>query len=134
MACCPLMPSAITSMSGTVLIKATKPCRTTAWSSITMILILLFTVAPLLTTDRSASPDPGATVRPLNRQRPANLLGALAHSDQTEVAVVSISQRLIVKAATVVSNNQLHALGVEHQLHAYRMGLRMFHGILDCLL
>src|ERR1051326_3211578 len=104
MACCPLMPSAITSMAGTVLIKATKPCRTTAWSSITMILILLFTVAPLLTTDRYVSHDLGATVRTLNRQRPANLLGALAHADQTEVAVLSISHRVIVKAATVVSN------------------------------
>src|ERR1044072_3304183 len=120
MACCPLMPSAITSMSGTVLIKATKPCRTTAWSSITMILILLFTVAPLLTTDRYVSHDLGATVRTLNRQRPANLLGAFAHADQTEVAVVSISQRVIVKAATVV-NNQLHALDVEHQLHEYAL-------------
>ena len=70
----------------------------------------------------------------LNRQRPANLFGALPHANQSEMPGFSISRRLIVKTAPVISYDELHSPGIEHQIDKYPLGLRVFHGIVNRLL
>src|SRR6185369_6265032 len=82
----------------------------------------------LLTADRHVSHDFSARVIiALDRQSPANLLRALAHADQSEMAVSSIY--LMIKPTTVISYDELHSLRIEDQIDEYPLRLRVF----DCI-
>src|SRR6185369_10191256 len=94
-ACCPLTPCAITSMSATVLMSETKPCRTTAWSSITIMRILLLIQRHL---NGDLSPALGRT---LDREHAADLFGAFTHPEQSEVSIGDLFGR--IKPAPVIT-------------------------------
>src|ERR1044072_9354747 len=104
-ACCPLTPCAITSISATVLMSETNPCLTTAWSSITMMRILLL-IQRRLDNDLCAT-----LLRALDRQHATNLRCTLAHADQTEVTVGDLFVR--IKATPVIANAEPHVARVE---------------------
>ena len=70
----------------------------------------------------------------MNRQGPANLPGALLHADQSEMTGFSISRYLSVKTVPVISYDQLHTSGIEHEIDEYPLGLRVLHGVVHCFL
>src|ERR1041385_5244988 len=104
-ACCPFPPCAITSISATVLMSETKPCRTTAWSSITMMRILLVIQRHLNGDLRSAF---RSTV---DRQHATNLFRPFTHTKQTKMPVSDLHAR--IEAAAVVTDAELHLVRVE---------------------
>src|ERR1043165_1676261 len=104
-ACCPFTPCAITSMSATVLMSETNPCRTTAWSSITMMRILLVIQRHLNVDLRSAF---RSTV---DRKHATNLFRAFMHAEQTEMSIGNLLAR--IEAAAIVTNTELHLVRLE---------------------
>src|SRR5215510_7876478 len=122
--CCPLIPSAITSMSETVLMSATKPCRTTAWSSTTITLILSGLIYRHINDHFSTQ-----SALTVDGQRATDLSGALAHAYQAKVAVALFHPRL--KATAVITNTHLNLAGLEFQVDRNLLGPRVFHDIAD---
>src|SRR2546423_9359611 len=123
-------------MWGTVLISDTNPCRTTAWSSTTTMLMLslLTRLLPFQTrllcatnskaqlrfnrhADQHLAPLARAAV---DADAAAHLLGALAHADEAEVAVRAVRLTLLVEPAPFVFDAQAHAAGVQVETDDYR--------------
>src|SRR5688572_30110767 len=46
----------------------------------------------------------------------------------------SIARYLIIKTASIVSHAKLHSPGIEYEIDKDPSGLRVFHGIVHCLL
>src|SRR3989441_1967982 len=106
MACLPLVPSATTTISETVLMRATKPWRTTAWSSITMILILSSLIhRSSSATDRHIHQDfRTLAFTTIYFQRAANPHRTFLHADQAKVFCITILRLLIIETMSVVSH------------------------------
>src|ERR1041384_11301 len=122
------MPCAMTSMSATVLMSETKPCRTTAWSSITIIRIL-----SLMFVQRHINRDLcSAFVRAVDLHHSANLLSTLPHPNQAKVTVGDLCFR--IETAAVVANTELHASCVEVQRNINAICARVLDCIVDCFL
>src|SRR5215212_3698311 len=99
-------------MPATVLMSETKPCLTTAWSSITMMRILLLTVQKSSIIQRHIDNDLcSAFFRALNRQHAIHLPGTFPHADQTEVTISDLLTR--IKAAAIVANAKPHVARVK---------------------
>src|SRR5205814_243099 len=103
-ACLPLVPSATTTISETVLMRATKPWRTTAWSSITIILIVLSFIHHYSSaSDWHVQHDFRAFVRAaFNLQDASDLLRTFLHADQTEMFYLAILRCLVIKTVSVI--------------------------------
>src|SRR5215510_6841568 len=46
----------------------------------------------------------------------------------------AIGSHLIIKTAPVIPYDELHSPGIEHEIDQYPFGLRVLHGVVDCLL
>src|ERR1044072_566303 len=115
-------------MSATVLMSETNPCRTTAWSSITIIRILsLMIIQGYINRDLCS-----AFHRAVDRQHAANLLSALAHTNQTEVTIGDLCCR--IEAVAVVANAEPHAACIEVQRNINGICARVLDRIVDCFL
>src|SRR5829696_4908716 len=128
----------MTSMSATVLMSETNPCRTTAWSSTTTmrifsLLILVYLIRSGL--NRHAHRHLGARAGlALDRGRAAHLLGALAHADEAEVSAFAPVVGGGVEAAPVVFDFEPHLARAEVQAHRDGLRLRVADGVADGLL
>src|SRR6185295_3741004 len=106
----------------------TNPCRTTAWSSITMIRIL-----SLMFVQWYINRDPcSAFHSAVDRQHSANLLCALTHANQTEMAIGDLCFR--IEAVAIVMNAESHTSCVEVQRNINAICARVLDCIVDCFL
>src|SRR5271170_3605948 len=127
----PSAASAITARSGTVLSSATRPCRTTVWSSTIMMRIDSLIVSLLsfssICGDFYTYPRALAFVT-FECQRAADLLRALLHPGDSKMSITRRS-RLSGKAAAIVLDTQYNASNRELQLNLYPLRISMSHGI-----
>ena len=104
------------------------PCRRSACSY-----CLLLLPALLLIIQWYINCDPrSAFVRTIDSQYTANLLGALAHANQTEVTIGDL--RSGIKTETIVTNAELHASCVKLQRNIDTVCARVLYCIVDCFL
>src|SRR5579883_3015344 len=132
----PSAASETTARSGTVFSSATSPCRTTVWSSTTMIRIgslispqLSFSfICRYFNTYARALALPAA-----HCQCAANLFGAFLHARNAKVSVLRRG-RLAAEAAAIILNAQLNPPAGELQVNLHPPGAGMPHGIGHSLL
>src|SRR5688572_17957310 len=100
---------------------ALRPSRTTAWSSRSRTLIGI-------ESRRNLDQQPRAALGPLDRERAAVRLGALAHRLQTEAARARAEDRL-VEAAAVVLDRQAEPAVVALDADVHRRAAAVLGGV-----
>src|ERR1700722_9810042 len=103
----PSLASPTTSISGMMLSSATRPCRTTGWSSTTRMRIRSAIVCcTFLRNDGGVQPDGGALfLRAFYGELSVNLSCALAHSLKAEVAFAGKGVILRMEASALVRDD-----------------------------